>query len=120
MRANPSLAHVAPPPSFRPTLTSGGNVLKLWCLSASHCPLKFSLSTNWSNNCFCFAGGEEWKLIAEKLGLNPQEIRYLDKRVVNPFDAALSYVAKRHGLTVGTLYDVLSDCGQPRLADDYL
>jgi len=66
------------------------------------------------------AGGDEWKPIAEKLGLNPQEIRYLDKRVVNPFDAALCYIAGRRGLTVGNLYDVLSDCGVPRLADDYL
>jgi len=69
---------------------------------------------------FALSGGDEWKPIAEKLGLNPQEIRYLDKRVVNPFDAALCYIAGRRGLTVGNLYDVLSDCGVPRLADDYL
>jgi len=66
------------------------------------------------------SGGDEWKPIAEKLGLNPQEIRYIDKRLLNPFEAVICYVAGRRGLTVGDLYDVLSDCGVPRLADDYL
>ncbi|XP_068687466.1 uncharacterized protein [Montipora foliosa] len=64
------------------------------------------------------SGGDEWKLVAEKLGLNPREISYLDKRVVNPAEALLAYVAEKRGLTVGELYDVLSNCSLPLLADE--
>ena len=34
-----------------------------------------------------FVGGEEWKLVAEELGLSAREIRYIDKRVMNPCEA---------------------------------
>jgi len=78
------------------------------------------LPTSLINGFVLHTGGDEWKPIAEKLGLNPQEIRYIDKRVLNPFEAVICYIAGRRGLTVGDLYDVLSDCGVPRLADDYL
>ena len=63
------------------------------------------------------AGGEEWKLVAEALGLTPQEIRFLDKRTLNPLDAALAFVAKQRNITVGDLYDKLSECGFPVIAD---
>ena len=63
------------------------------------------------------SGGDEWKLVAEKLGLNPEEIRYLDKRTLNPADALLSYIANKRYLTVGELYEVLCDCGVPVMAD---
>ena len=63
------------------------------------------------------AGGEEWKNVAEKLGLSPKEIRYLDKRTLNPCDAALAFVSQRCHINVDELYDVLAECGYPVLAD---
>ena len=65
----------------------------------------------------CIAGGEEWKVVAERLGLNAKEIRYLDVRMRNPCDAALSVVSQRHSMNVDDLYDVLTECGMPVLAD---
>ncbi|XP_022792905.1 uncharacterized protein LOC111331938 [Stylophora pistillata] len=64
------------------------------------------------------SGGEEWKFFAERLGLTPAEIRFLDKRVLNPCDAALEH-ARKQGLieNVGDLYDRLVNCEFPRLAD---
>ena len=56
--------------------------------------------------------------LAEKLGLTPAEIRFLDKRVFNPCDAALVHARKqRLILNVGDLYDRLVECKLPRLAD---
>ena len=63
------------------------------------------------------AGGDEWKLFAEKLGLSPNEIRYLETRVLNPAEAALAFIANRRYMTVGELYQVLCDCEVPLLAD---
>ena len=65
----------------------------------------------------CVIGGDEWKLVAEELGLTQQEIRFLDKRTLNPLDAALAFVAKQRHITVGDLYDLLSECGFPAIAD---
>ena len=63
-------------------------------------------------------GGEEWMSLAEKLGLTPAEIRFLDKRILNPCDAALVRARKqRLILNVGDLYDRLVECELPRLAD---
>ena len=62
--------------------------------------------------------GEEWMSLAEKLGLTPAEIRFLDKRVLNPCDATLVRARKqRLILNVGDLYDRLVECKLPRLAD---
>ena len=56
--------------------------------------------------------------LAEKLGLTPAEIRFLDKRVLNPCDATLVRARKqRLILNVGDLYDRLVECKLPRLAD---
>ena len=56
--------------------------------------------------------------LAEKLGLTPAEIRFLDKRVLNPSDATLVRARKqRLILNVGDLYDRLVECKLPRLAD---
>ena len=66
---------------------------------------------------FCVSGGEEWKVVAEALGLTPPEIRFLDNRTLNPFDAALAFIARQRCITVGYLYDVLKECGFPVLAD---
>lgn len=66
---------------------------------------------------FLFVGGQEWKQLAEKLGLAPGEIRFLDSRVLNPCEAAIAFIAKQHYVTVGELYDMISECGFPVTAD---
>ena len=63
------------------------------------------------------AGGDKWKLVAEKLGLNQEEIRFLDERKTNPVDALLGFVANQRYMSVGELYQVLCDCGIPVIAD---
>lgn len=64
------------------------------------------------------SGGNEWQLLAERLGLSSAEIRFLDNRVINPCDAALGH-ARKQGLvrTVGELYDKLVECDFPMWAD---
>ena len=66
---------------------------------------------------FLFVGGQEWKQLAEKLGLAPHEIRFLDKRVMNPCEAAIAFIARQRYITVGELYDTISECGLPVFAD---
>ena len=63
------------------------------------------------------AGGDKWKLVAEKLGLNHEEIRFLDERNTNPVDALLGFIANHRYMSVGELYQVLCDCGIPVIAD---
>lgn len=67
---------------------------------------------------FTSVGLDEWKLFAEKLGLTPEEIRFLDQRTLNPVDATLNHIAQRCSLTVGDLYDLLNDCELPVIADE--
>ncbi|KAJ7375431.1 hypothetical protein OS493_002197 [Desmophyllum pertusum] len=63
-------------------------------------------------------GGDEWKPFAERLGLTPKEIRYLEKRVLNPCDAALAHSRNQGYISsVGDLYDALVDCELPLIAD---
>ncbi|XP_074606683.1 uncharacterized protein LOC141859725 isoform X2 [Acropora palmata] len=64
------------------------------------------------------SGRDDWKLVAEELGLPPVEIRFLDNRTTNPADVALSTVASQRLFTVGNLYDVLAACNLPLIADD--
>ena len=64
-----------------------------------------------------FVGGEEWKLVAEELGLSPREIRYIDKRVMNPCEAVLAYISRQCSISVGELYDRLNKCGLPVTAE---
>lgn len=52
----------------------------------------------------CIVGGEEWKEVAEGLGLTPREIRFLDNRTLNPFDPTLAFIAKQRNITVADLY----------------
>ena len=66
---------------------------------------------------FSLTGGEEWKVVAEALGLTPPEIRFRDNRTLNPLDAALAFIAKQRRITVGDLYDMLNECGCPVIAD---
>lgn len=66
---------------------------------------------------FSLSGGDEWKLLAERLGFSQIEIRFLDKRVVNPSEVVLGAVGKHRHLSVGELYDTLVDCELPVTAD---
>ena len=56
-------------------------------------------------------------IVAERLGLKPAEIRFLERRCRNPFDAALVHSRNHRYLNVGQLYDVLVECGFPIFAD---
>lgn len=70
------------------------------------------------NLCFCVLGGDEWKLFSESLGLTPAEIHFLEKRVINPCDVALSHGRKQGFIrSVGDLYDALVECNFPVMAD---
>ena len=60
---------------------------------------------------------DEWKQVAEKLGLTPDEIQFLDVRTLNPVDAMLHHVTSQFRVTVGDLYDVLITCELPVMAD---
>lgn len=78
------------------------------------------VSINWTRSSFffCVLGGDEWKLFSEKLGLTPAEIHFLDKRVMNPCDVALSHSSKQGFIrSVGDLYDALVECDFPTMAD---
>ena len=46
-----------------------------------------------------------------------REIRFLDKRTLNPLDAALDFIAKQRYFSVGELCDLLNEHGFPVLAD---
>ena len=62
-------------------------------------------------------GRDEWKQVAEKLGLIPDEIQFLDVRTRNPADEMLRHVARHFQVTVGDLYDLLIACELPVMAD---
>ena len=62
-------------------------------------------------------GLDDWELFAEKLGLTPEEIRFLDKRTRNQVLQVLISATQKYIITVGDLYDVLKDCGLPVIAD---
>ena len=64
-----------------------------------------------------YAGGDEWKVLAERLGFSQIEIRFLDKRVVNPSDVVLGAVGNHRHLSIGEIYDTLVDCELPAIAD---
>ena len=55
--------------------------------------------------------------LAEGLGLTPAEIRFLDKRTLNPMEAALSFIVMQRFLGVGELYELLEEHNFPVLAD---
>ena len=59
------------------------------------------------------ASDDKWKHVAEKLGLNQDEIRFLDLRLNNPVEALLCF----RSLSVGELYNILCECGIPVIAD---
>lgn len=63
------------------------------------------------------SGEDEWKVIAEKLGSTPEEIRFLGIHERNPMQTVLSFVRGRRLTTVGTLYDYINESGLPVVAD---
>ena len=64
-------------------------------------------------NLSSFSGGEEWKIVADRLGFEDAYIRCFDNRFKNPVELILNL----SGLNVGELYDVLVECEFPLLAD---
>ncbi|XP_022808825.1 uncharacterized protein LOC111345809 isoform X2 [Stylophora pistillata] len=58
-------------------------------------------------------GGDEWKIVADKLGFEDAYIRCFDQRFKNPVDLILQHCK----LNVGQLYDLLVECEFPALAD---
>lgn len=66
---------------------------------------------------FCHLGGEEWKIVADGLGLTPREIRFLDQRTLNPMEAVLGFVGQKSSVRVETLYDLMTELGLPEAAD---
>lgn len=63
------------------------------------------------------AGGDEWKLVAETLGLSHREIQFLDQRTLNPAEALLGFITNQRYLSVGELYQILCDCELPAVAN---
>ena len=64
-------------------------------------------------NLSSFSGGEERKIVADRLGFEDAYIRCFDNRFKNPVELILNH----SGLNVGELYDVLVECEFPLLAD---
>ena len=64
-------------------------------------------------NLSSFSGGEEWKIVADRLGFEDAYIRCFENRFKNPVELILNL----SGLNVGELYDVLVECEFPLLAD---
>ena len=64
-------------------------------------------------NLSSFSGGEEWKIVAGRLGFEDAYIRCFDNRFKNPVELILNL----SGLNVGELYDVLVEYEFPLLAD---
>ena len=69
------------------------------------------------NFVFIILGGDEWKVLADRLGLTPAVIRYIDNRTMNPMEAVLSFVTRRRYVSVGELYDLLVEQGLLAVAD---
>lgn len=65
-----------------------------------------------------FSANDNWKALAEKLGLDNTTIQYLDnRRIENPADEVLrNWEVKAHS-TVGKLYDILVELDYPIIAD---
>lgn len=56
-------------------------------------------------------------MVAERLGLTPEEIRYLDHRVLNPMDFLFRCAGEWSSVRVETLYDLMTELGLPEVAD---
>lgn len=60
---------------------------------------------------------ENWKLLADHLGLSNTQISYFDGRYKNPADEVLKYWEVKAASTVGILYDLLVELKFPYIAD---
>lgn len=56
-------------------------------------------------------------MVAERLGLTPAEIRFLDRRILNPMDVVLNVAGRSSSERVETLYDLMTELGLPEVAD---
>lgn len=63
------------------------------------------------------AGGDKWKVVADKFGLSFAEISFLDERTLNPADALLGFITNQRYLSVEELYEILCDCELPEVAE---
>ena len=54
-----------------------------------------------------FSVNENWKTLAEHLGLTNTQISFFDGRFKNPADEVLKYWEVKAASTVGILYDIL-------------
>ncbi|XP_068687692.1 doublesex- and mab-3-related transcription factor A2-like [Montipora foliosa] len=63
------------------------------------------------------SGDNSWKDLAEYLGINHVQIRYIDARFRDPAEEALRRWEVKSGSTVGRLYDSLVTLGNPYVAD---
>ena len=64
-----------------------------------------------------FSVNENWKLLADHLGLSNTQISYFDGRYKNPADEVLKYWEVKAASTVGILYDLLVELKFPYIAD---
>ena len=52
-----------------------------------------------------------------RTGTNSTRDSFLDKRTLNPMEAALSFIVRQRFLSVGELYELLNEHHFPMLAD---
>ena len=64
-----------------------------------------------------FSADDSWKLLAERLGVGMDNIRFYDRRKENPVDALLRDWELKEGSTVGNLYDYLVKLELPVIAE---
>ena len=64
-----------------------------------------------------FSVNDSWKLLAERLGVGMDNIRFYDKKKENPVDASLRDWELKEGSTVGNLYDYLVELELPVIAE---
>lgn len=55
--------------------------------------------------------------LADELVLKPFEIRFFDKRILNPFEAVIAFAARERFISVSELYELLIKYDLPKLAD---
>ena len=60
---------------------------------------------------------DNWKALADRLGLDNTQISYFNGRFTNPADEVLKFWEVKAASTVGTLYDILVNLKFPYIAD---
>ena len=65
-----------------------------------------------------FSAYDDWKVLAERLGMDHATIKFLDSpQNPNPAEEVLRYWEEKAYSTVGKLYDILVEIGCPLIAD---